>query len=181
MCAYLRICNKICYFNIYLCVCSQVSRCMCVHVCMHACVWRPEVNFCCCSSESICLKTWDRVFTLGPGIGHSDRLAGQLAPEILLSPPPLHWDYRVCWQAQIFTVVLGIKLRSLWLHNNYHMSAYRSVVMRTFTLFSNDHHVCFHSFSFPNWKPVPLNTSFSLFPSLNPGNPHYTFSLYVCD
>lgn len=52
---------------------------------------------------------------------HSDRLAGQLAPEILLSPPPLHWDYRVCWQAQIFTMVLGIKLRSWWLHNNYHM------------------------------------------------------------
>lgn len=114
-------------------------------------------------------------------LNHSDMLAGQLALEILLSLPPLLWDYIICWQAQIFTVVLGIKLRSLWLHNSYHMYAYRPVVIRTFTLFSNDHHVYFHNFSFPNWKPVPLNTSSSLFPSLIPGNPLYTFSLCVCD
>lgn len=50
---------------------------------------------------------------------HSARLTAQQAPETLLSPPPLFWDYKHISPGQFYPWVHGIKLRCLWLHDKH--------------------------------------------------------------
>lgn len=65
-----------------MCVCERV--CMCAHVYMSICLWKPEVNLGCDSSLATTLF-WDRISHWDLGLTSCARLAGQRALQSPLS------------------------------------------------------------------------------------------------
>lgn len=88
-----------------------------MYLCMHAYVWRSEVNLRCHSSGDVHLVFWDKV-SLWPGtcqVGLA-RLVSYCVPGICLSLQSQGWGYK---HTQFFIWVLGFKFRSLCLHGKH--------------------------------------------------------------
>lgn len=90
-------------FLLLLYVYAYLCACMCIHshvdvctsVCLHTCMWRPEVNardlLCCFSLYCFEIEYLTELDTHG-----FNTMAGQWTPAILLSPPPRTWIKDVC-------------------------------------------------------------------------------------
>lgn len=78
----------------------------------YICGWRPAAHFR-CSSGSIHWCFLETVSVNGQDISDCDRLSGQWATGILLSPPLQHWIYRCV------ATTPGFFLHGLWLCNSY--------------------------------------------------------------
>lgn len=81
--------SQINFYFLFWCV--HISVCAGVHACMCTCVWKLDIILRCHFSEAIFSETGSPT---GVGFTYSARPVAQQIPNILLSPPAQHWDYK---------------------------------------------------------------------------------------
>lgn len=101
----------------FLCVC------MCVYMWSYACTWKAEDKLKCCSSlGTIHPDVWNK-FTHLPEPPQLAEAGGQWTQgsSYLSLPAPELQEFHDAWR---FNLVLGIELRSSWLHSKHYQPCY---------------------------------------------------------
>lgn len=108
--------QHILHFLLVLCVSVFIyTHVLCISACAYVCMCmqRWEANHSCCSSVSLCLLFWDRVFLSDLGITSLAIMIGHWALRMLTSLSSQLLDYKHITMYRFLKWNLGLKLRSL--------------------------------------------------------------------